>query len=170
MTAALPPRARLALVALGGAAVLLAGFGSVRALPRLTLANTGMRIDYPPSALLLALVAAAGAASVAYVLAARPLRVGAALVAAAFLLFALDRGSFRIEIDDAGVAVRRPLSSRRLAWREVTKVESGADSLTLVSGSGSPLILAAGSLTPEQRASLERAITRRLRDAPAASK
>jgi hypothetical protein len=164
----LAPRARIALVALGSVAALVAGFGALRALPRLTLANAGIRLDYPASALWLGLLAAAGAASVAFILAARPLRIGAAIAAAALLLVAVDRAAFRIDLDDVGLRLRRPLSSARVEWRDVTKVDSGAEVVTLATRSGSSVMLEVGSLTSEQRASLDRAIARRLRggDAP----
>jgi hypothetical protein len=153
-----------------GLVALLAGGASLRGLPRLTLANTGMRIDHSATTVLLALLAAGGAAVLAYALRARPLRLGASLLAAAFLLVALDLWAYRIDIDDRGLSARLPLSSRHLEWRDVTKVDAEADHLTLLSQKGESLSVTTRALSPEQRASLERAIARRLRDAPPAAK
>jgi hypothetical protein len=159
------PATRRLLLAGAGAASALLALVSWRALPRLTLSNAGIRVDHSLAAPLFALLAAAGAATLAYTLRQRALRGVAALAAAALLLFGLDRAAFRIEADDSGLAVRGLTGARRAPWREVTEVRSEQQGLTIVSRDRPALRMGTGSLSPEQRASLERTIARRLRDA-----
>ena len=152
-----------ALGALGAALLLAGGFFSSGA-PRLTLLNTSLRIEFPASLAAAALVAAVGGALLAW---ACPWRVGRLLCAALVigaLLGAAHLLRYRLEATDAGIVSRGLLGSTAIAWRDVSRVSQGPD-LVFVAGRDSAQIkVDTTDFAPEQRASLERAIARRVRE------
>jgi hypothetical protein len=156
---------RYVLLALAGLAVLLLGFWGVEGPPRLTLSNTGLGIDYPTLRALAALAAAAGAAALAVVVPRRALGVAAVVAAAAFSIFGLHRLVFRLGVGQGGLFLRDLSGSRRMAWRDVTRVEPQPHTLELLGHGPERLEIDTSSFTAEQRASLERTIARRVKEA-----
>lgn len=152
-----------ALGALGAALLLMGGFFSTGA-PRLTLLNTSLRIEFPTSLAAAALAAAAGSALLAW---ACPWRVGrllcAALVAGA-LLGTLHLALYRLDATDAGIVSRGLLGSTAIAWRDVSRVSQGPDLVLIAGRESAEIKVDTTDFAPEQRASLERTIARRVRE------
>ena len=66
-----------------------------------------------------------------------------------------------------GLSLRDLRGSRRLAWRDVTRVEPEAHSLSLQGRGGERVDIDTSGFAAEQRASLERTVARRVREARA---
>ncbi len=158
---------RHAASALAGLAVVLLGLWGVWGAPRLTLSNTGIGIDYPTLRTLAVLAAAASAAGLAFVLPRRALGVAAVAAAAALFIFGLHRLAYRLEVGPGGLSLRDLRGSRRLAWRDVTRVEPEAHWLALRAKGGEDVDIDTSGFTPQQRASLERTVARHVREAQA---
>lgn len=145
-------------------AVMLAGFWFALGPPRAVWLNTGLRIDYPWSRGVSAIAAALGAAGLAVLATPRALRflatagAGVAVVAGATLLL------YRLEALSEGLVERRLLGTTRLAWPEIASVSPQADAL-IVTGRSQEIRIDTGPLPPDLRASLERTIARRVREA-----
>ena len=144
--------------------VLLAGLWFALGPPRAVWLNTGLRIDYPWSRGAAAFAAVLGAAGLA-VLATHPVlrflaTVGAGVLAlaGATLLF------YRLEALDEALVERRLLGTTRLAWPEIASVSPQADAV-IVTGRSLEIRIDTGPLPPDLRASLERTIARRVREA-----
>ena len=143
-----------------GLAIALAGLAFAIGLPRLVLTNATLRVEYPPLHALGALATMAGLALLAAALrgAARWIVAVLALGAA---LGAIDLARYRVEVGDAAFECRQLLGTVRLAWGEVTRVDSDADRMIL-EGAGKRIEVPTGRFDAQQRASLERAVSRRL--------
>jgi len=145
-------------------ALLLAGLWLAFGPPRAVWLNTGLRIDYPWSRGAAALAAALGAAGLAVAATRRTLRflaaagAGVAAMAGAALLF------YRLEALAEGLVERRLLGTTRLAWSEIASVSPQAEAL-IVTGRSLEIRIDTGPLPPDLRASLERTIARRVREA-----
>jgi len=157
-------------VAVAGIAVAAGAFGALRATPRLTLSNAGLRIDHPMAVPLYALLAAAGALALFVTLPGRGRgpRGVAALAAFGFLGLAAARAAFQVEVGRERLKVQGLAGSQGVPWAEVTRVDTNPLELKLESRGRPSLRLATGALSPEQRASLERAIARHVSEAQAA--
>jgi hypothetical protein len=151
--------------ALGLAALVFGAWLSMGA-PRLTLLNTGLQVVYPWPRPAGALLAAAGAAALAWTGRLRWIRVVAALLAAASLWGGLYLLRYRVQMDEQGVASRGLVRDRRLAWPALTKVEN-PPGLLLISAGEETLELDIADYRPEDRATLARAISRRVRESSA---
>jgi hypothetical protein len=131
--------------------------------PRFTWLNSGVRIEYPPAAALWALLAAAGASAAAVALGRRA-RPWLALVAAAALLYALQLNRYRVAIESAGIAERGVLGSRMLAWKDVGRVESGTRRVVVWGRDEQQVRIDAAAFAGEDRARLDRTLSRRIRE------
>lgn len=149
---------------LGGAALLLAGaFLAAQQQPRFTWLNTGVRVDYPLAAAAWALAAALGAVLAALALnrAARLALAGLAVVA---LVFAAQLLRYRVAIEDAGLMERGLLGTRTLLWKDVARVESGSRLLVVWGRAEEQLRINASAFAAEDRARLDRTLSRRIRE------
>lgn len=153
---------RLAALTAASLAVLLLGSWGAWDAPRLTLSNNGLGIDYPTARTLAALAAAITAAVLAVVLPRRALGVLALVVAAGLAILGLHRLVYRLEVGPAGLSVRDLRGSRRLTWRDVTKVEPEAHALQLEGQRGERVSIDTSGFSAQQRASLERAVARHI--------
>ena len=158
---------RSAALALAGAVALLLGLWGALGSPRLTLSNTGLGIDYPILRTLALLAAAAAVAGLAFFLPRRALGVAALVAVTGFSILGLHRLAYRLEVGPVGLSVRDLRGSRRLAWHGVTQVEPEAHSLLLRGRGGERVDIDTSGFTAEQRASLERTVARRVREAQA---
>jgi len=150
-----------------GLALLVAGALGAGGAPRMTLLNTGLRIEHAWPHALAALGVAAGLAALAWAARVRAVRWVAGLAAVAAVAFALSRLVHRLDAGDAGVVERGILGSTRLGWRDVRRVDAGPD-LILLWGPGDVQVrVETSGFSPEQRATLERTIARRVREARA---
>jgi hypothetical protein len=136
--------------------------------PRVVLVNAAMEVHRPwPQALAwLALgLGLAVAARFASASALRALLLVAALAASAF---ALDRGVSRVRLDGGGIEARGLLGTVALAWSEVTRVDTGSSAIVVWGRDERQVRVGLGSYREDQRAGLERAIARHVREAAAA--
>jgi hypothetical protein len=160
--------ARRLLTAAIGLGLLAAGGWRSLATPRLTLVNTGLRIDYPwPQALAL-LAAALGLGLLAWAVTRPWLRWTAVAAALAVATAAGARLAYRLEADRGGIQDRGLLGSTRLEWKDVQRVTPGPALLLLWGAGDTQVRIDTGGFNPEQRAMLERSIARRVREAQAA--
>lgn len=132
--------------------------------PRLTLLNTALVVDYPwlrgtsalccAAVLVLAAVATpqARARWIGLVFALLPFAVGLHLLL------------YQVEAADAGLRTRGLGGGHTLAWREVSSLRLGAESLT-VEGGGATIRIDTADFSAEQRAALERSLARRVNEA-----
>ncbi len=141
---------------------LLLAFGPLRAV----WLNAGLRIDYPWPRGASALVAAGGAAGLAALTRPRALRFLAAALSIVLGLVGAGLLLYRLEALDEGLVERRLLGTVRLAWSDVTAVQTEPEAL-LVAGAATRVRIDTTQLSPDQRASLERTIARRVREASA---
>lgn len=157
------------LFAVAGLAVAAGALGTFRATPRLTLSNAGLRIEHSTAMPLYALLAAAGAIALFVALPhrGRAPRAVAALAAAGFLGLGAARAMFQVEVGQERLKVRGLSGSRSVPWSEVTRVDTDRVELKLESRGRPSLRVATSALSPEQRASLERAIARHVSEAQA---
>jgi len=141
---------------------LLLAFGPLRAV----WLNAGLRIDYPWPRGASALLAAGGAAGLAALTRPRALRFLAAALSIVLGLVGAGLLLYRLEALDEGLVERRLLGTVRLAWSDVTAVQTEPEAL-LVAGAATRVRIDTTQLSPDQRASLERTIARRVREASA---
>ena len=157
-------QSRQLVLAVFGVAAMLAGGSFMFGSPRITLVNDAVWVDYPQRLGVAGLVAAAGAALVAAALSRRAPRILCAILALACALAGLDRLVYRLETGAGGLISHGLFGATRLAWGEITRVESGPD-VVVVWGSGDAQIrVGTASFKPEQRAALDLAIARRVRE------
>lgn len=166
-------RIRGGLLAVAGMAVAAGSIGTWRSTPRLTLSNAGLRIDHPAAMALYALLAAAGAVALVVMLkhrgrGGRAFATVAAIAAFGFLGLAGARAAFQVEVGRERLAIRSLTGWQGIPWADVTRVDTNASELRLESRGRPSLRLALGALSPEQRASLERAIARHVSEAQTA--
>ena len=128
--------------------------------------NAGLRIDYPWPRGASALLAAGGAAGLAALTRPRALRFLAAALSIVLGLVGAGLLLYRLEALDEGLVERRLLGTVRLAWSDVTAVQTEPEAL-LVAGAATRVRIDTTQLSPDQRASLERTIARRVREASA---
>jgi hypothetical protein len=156
-------RRRRLLLALGGA-TLVAGLAMAFGPPRVVWLNAGPRLEYPSALAIAAGMAASGAALLAGVATKRAWRVVFALAASGLLALAAQRLLYRLEVLEDGVHARGLLGTRHLPWTAVAHVELRSDALVLEDAHAAALEIGTSGLTPDQRASLERTVARRVRE------
>jgi len=131
--------------------------------PRFTWLNNGVRIEYPTAALAWALLAAAGAGAAATALGRRA-RPWLSLVAVLALAYALGLARYRVAIEDAGIGERGILGSRRFAWKDVSRVESGSRRVVVWGRDEEQIRIDASGFAGQDRATLDRTLSRRIRE------
>jgi hypothetical protein len=160
------PRLRW-LGALAAVAVLAAAAWLVRAPMRITLVNTTLRIDDPWTRGAALALAALGLAVLAAALPARRAMRGL-LVACAALTFgvAAATASSWLEARPEVLVARRWFLLTTIPWNEVSRVDSWRDAVVVWSASGARVVIDARRLDAQQRAVLERTISRHVREGP----
>jgi hypothetical protein len=157
------PGARQVAGLLGAALVPLSLWFAAAQRPRFTWLNNGVRIEYPPAALAWALLAAVGASAAAAALARRA-RPWLSLVAVLALGYALGLARYRVAIEDAGIGERGLLGSRTFAWKDVSRVESGSRRVVVWGRDEEQIRIDASGFAGEDRARLDRTLSRRVRE------
>jgi hypothetical protein len=150
----------LALAALVAAAAFYFSLGP----PRVLWLNAGLTLAYEGTKGVSALVAAAAAAGMAFATPKRPAQVVAFLAAAALAVFGAGRLLYRVDAVAEALSVRTILGTTRIPWKAVTRVDTTPGHLTAVA-EGAAIRIATASLSPDERAALERTVARRLREA-----
>jgi hypothetical protein len=158
------PRTRRTLLLLPGA-VLLAGLSVAFGAPRITLLNAALRIDHPWTAGAGALAGALG--FWLWVLALRPRALRLALGVAGAAAAALGAGllTYRLEVDDFGLASRSWLGHTVIPWAQVSRVESGPARVVVWGVGDEQVRIDTAGFEGSQRATLDRAIARQVREA-----
>lgn len=134
---------------------------------RLTWTNEGVVGAFPWQTIALAAAAAFGLAP-ALVLVSRPAgRLILALAAAGLVARAGDRAVYRLEAAAAGLTQRTLLGSTALAWRTVSQVTGSARAILVRDEAGASIEIPASLVRPEDRATLERTLARRIRESQA---
>ncbi len=150
-----------------GVAALAAGTALSLGAPRITLVNAGVRVDYPRRRAACAGLAAAGAALVALAIPRRAARVAGAIAAAALVGSASEILLYRLEADGGGVHRRGLLGRTDVAWRDVTRVDSGADAVVIWGRGETQVRVDTQAFEPTQRAMFDRTVARRVRESQA---
>ena len=151
------------------AAAILVTAGAIASMgsPRLTLTNAGLIVEYPWFRGLGAIVAAAGAALAFLSVEGRWKRA----VALAFAAVAVGVGAhllaYRLEADADGISFRGLGGRRVIAWPVVSRVEGGPGGIVVAGADDNRIELDTTDFRPDQRASVERTIARRVKDASA---
>jgi hypothetical protein len=158
-------RRRLALLL--GLLFLLAGAVLATGPPRFTWMNLGLRIDYPWPRAAGAIAAAAGAMLLGFLFRRRSLRIVIWVAAAVALGHGLDLLVYRVDAGDATLAERGLLGTTAIAWKDVSRVETGSRALVITDRDEAQIRLRTAAFAPEDRARLERTIARHVREAGA---
>ena len=145
--------------------VLVAGVPWAFGPPHAVWLNAGLRIDYPWHRSVAALAAAAGAFTMAALFRATFMRMLAGFLGVAALVLAAALVFYRLEALDAGLREGGLLGTTDLPWPTVASVEQEPNALAVRDASGHLIRIDTGVLTADQRASLERTISRRVREA-----
>jgi hypothetical protein len=153
----------MAVGGIGIASTVAGGLLSVGA-PRLVFVNAGLQIEYPASRGIAALVAMAGVALIAAALPKLGLRLLACVAALGVSFVALHLLLYRLEATDAGLLSRGVLGTRAIAWREVLGVDRGGDQLIVTGRNEAEIRIDTTDFEPDQRATLERTIARRVHE------
>jgi hypothetical protein len=135
--------------------------------PRMTLTNAGLSVEYPWFRGAGALIAAAGASLLAWVLQKRWPRIAAGALAALGLAVGIHLFLFRLEADAAGISTQGLSARHTVAWPAVSRVEGGPSAITVVGADETRIEIDTTDFRPDQRASLERTIARRIKDSSA---
>jgi Bacterial PH domain len=157
------PIRRLLVAGLGLLIVVAGGWASFGA-PRITLVNAGLRIEYPWRQGAGALSAALGLALVAAALRVRWARIGTAAVALAAALIGMNRVTYRLEADDRGLVSRSWLGPTVVPWADVTRVQSGPEVVVVWGNGDAQVRVDTSHFEPQQRATLDRTISRRVKE------
>ena len=132
--------------------------------PRVTILNAGLSIDYPRVQALSLLAAALGLALLGWSLSGR----WRALLGLASLLMsgiAGARAVYHLEAGESAIADQRLFGWSRISWSEVGRVDAGP-ALVLIWGPGdSQVRIDTARFSPDQRAMLDRTISRHVREA-----
>jgi hypothetical protein len=162
---------RTAASLLAGAAAVVGVASTFVTTPRLTLLNEGIRLRYPWPAVAAAVLTALALAALAVLL--RPLaaRGMAVLFAVVSCAFVVERLTYLVAADAVALTSTGLVERSRIAWPEVRQVQGDGRTLR-VSGFGeNHIVIETASLRPQDRATLERTVSRRVQEAgPAAAR
>ena len=153
---------RLALLLPGAA--LLGGLALAFGAPRITLLNATLRIDHPWTAGVGALAGAAGCVLWALALPPRALRVALGAAGAAATAMGAGLLTYRLEVNDFGLASRSWLGGTVIPWAQVSRVESGPARVVVWGVGDEQVRIDTSGFEGVQRAALDRAIARQVRE------
>jgi len=154
---------RIALLILG-AVIFVAGAYASQGPPRLTLLNAGLSVQHPWRHPVGAVIAAAGATLLA---AASPRRWAHLIfhaLAALSLVVAVHLAAYRVDADAAALSSRGLLGRTRIPWGAVSGVDGDAGLVVVTGKDQNKIRVDTTDFRPEQRATLDRTIARRVRE------
>jgi hypothetical protein len=160
------PNRRRGLALLGVAALAACLWGAFGA-PRVRLLNTGMRIEHPPARGAWGLAGAAGLGLLAVAVPRGGLRMALAVGAALAAALAGQRLAYRLEAGPQALVARGLFGTRTLPWREVSRVDTGREGLVVWGANEAQIRVVTTDFDPALRATLERAISRRVAESRA---
>jgi len=149
---------------LAGATIFVAGvaFAWSRT-PRFVWLNSGVHVSHLWPVWAAAVAAALGAGLAAWALKGKP-RIAAIALAVFALASALHLGLYDVGAEDAGLTERGLLGTTRLAWKDVSRVDSGSRWIFVFGKDESRVRIDAASFAAEDRARLDRTIARRVKE------
>jgi PH (Pleckstrin Homology) domain-containing protein len=158
---------RIALLVLG-ATLFVAGAYASQGPPRLTLLNAGLTVSHGWQHPVGALAAGAGAALAAAASPRRWARVVFMFLATLSVLVALHLSIYRVDADQTGLASRGLFGGTRIPWAEVAGVDGDAGLVVITGKDQKRIRVDTADFRPDQRATLDRTIARRVRETPPA--
>lgn len=161
---------RSKLLLLAGAAALIIGGWFSRGELHFSWQNTTLLVAYPPARWLGLLAIGLGASVMAWALPQRLLRFVFGAGAVAALTFGASRQAYRLEADSVSLVQRGLFGTDRVTWREVGHVESGPAVIVVWGGEDRQVRIRTGDVTVDDRAILDRTISRRVREGRPESK
>jgi len=129
---------------------------------RLTMANTGILIDYAPAGAVLLLACAASMAVVSALARALPTRLVGLVLALATGFFGLDCVTFGIAAGRDALSMKSLTSRVTLPWRRIAKIENETAAVVITDLAGQRVRLDLDTLTAQQRSALDRTLARRI--------
>jgi hypothetical protein len=132
--------------------------------PRLTLLNAGLSVQHSWSHPAGALGAAAGAILLAALSPRRWARVIFGALATFSVLVAVHLALYRVDADQGGLASRGLLGRTRIPWGEVAGVDGDAGLVVVTGKDQRQIKMDTADFRPDQRATLDRTIARRVRE------
>jgi hypothetical protein len=147
-----------------GAVIFVAGAYASQGPPRLTLLNAGLSVQHGWRHPAGALAAAAGAALLATVSPRRWARVIFIALAAVSVAVAIHLVVYRVDADQSGLASRGLLGRTRIPWGDVAGVDGDAGLVVVTGKDQSRIRVDTADFRPDQRATLDRTIARRVRE------
>jgi hypothetical protein len=145
------------------AAVVLAGAWLSVGAPQLTAFNAGLEVAYPWPRGAGAVLAGLGAIGLTLTTRRWWARIPAAALAVVSLWAGIHLLRYRVSTDGDGITARSVWGTRHLAWPALTQVENGPGLVVLRAGENI-LRLDVTDFRPEDRATLDRTIARRVRE------
>jgi len=158
---------RIALLALG-AIVFVAGAYASQGPPRLTLLNAGLSVEHGWQHPVGALAATIGAAVLATVSPRRWAKAIFMALGVLSVLVAIHLVVYRVDADQTALASRGLLGRTRIPWGEVAGVDGDASQVVVAGKDQSKIRVDTTDFRPDQRATLDRTIARRVRETPPA--
>ena len=154
------------LVAAGVSAVVTLALAGAAGVPRLTLGNDGISIDYPAH-LGLALIVAAAIVGAGASRAHSALRWTLVALALAFAGLGAGRLSYSVAASREELRQQSLFGATVLAWKTISRVDLEPERIVAWGAGDTPIRIGTARLTAQQRASLERTISRRVYEATA---
>lgn len=154
---------RIALI-VAGAILFVVGAYQSQGPPRLTVLNTGLSVTHGLRHPAGALMAAVGAVLLAKGATRRGPRVFLMALATLSLLVSIHLAAYRVDADHAGMASRTLLRWIRIPWGEVTGVDGDAGLVVVTGKDQNKIRVDTTDFRPDQRATLDRTIARRVRE------
>jgi hypothetical protein len=147
-----------------GAILFVVGAYQSQGPPRLTVLNTGFSVTHGLRHPAGALLAAIGAVLLAKASPRRGPRVLLVVLAAVSLLVSIHLAAYKVEADHTGLASRALLRQTRIPWGEVTGVDGDAGLVVVTGNNQNKIRVDTTDFRPDQRATLDRTIARRVRE------
>ena len=154
---------RIALI-VAGAILFVVGAYQSQGPPRLTVLNTGLSVTHGLRHPAGALMAAVGAVLLAKGATRRGPRVFLMALAALSLLVSIHLAAYRVDADHTGMASRSLLRWIRIPWGDVTGVDGDAGLVVVTGKDQNKIRVDTTDFRPDQRATLDRTIARRVRE------
>jgi hypothetical protein len=156
---------RIALIVVGAILFVVGAYQS-QGPPRLTVLNTGLSVTHGLRHPAGALLAAVGAILLAKGATLRGARVFFMALAALSVLVSVHLAAYRVDADHTGIASRSLLRLIRIPWGEVVAVDGDAGLVVVTGKDQNKIRVDTTDFRPDQRATLDRTIARRVRESP----
>ena len=156
-------RVRIAFLAIG-AIVFVAGAYASLGPPVLTLVNAGLSVHHPWRHPVGAVGGAAAAALLALASPRRWARLIFGALATLSVLVAIHLTAYRVDADQTGLASRGLFGRTRIPWADVAGVDGDASQVVVTGKAQNKIRVDTTDFRPDQRATLDRTIARRVRE------